>query len=117
MLILKTLYPEIEPFAHEWFDMGDGHEVYLEQVGNPKGVPVIFLHGGPGSSCKAHHRCFFNPDKYHIILMDQRGAGRSRPLGRLKNNTTNHLLQDMELIRKNWPLKNGCCLVALGAQH
>jgi len=100
MLILKTLYPEIEPFAHEWLDMGDGHEVYLEQVGNPKGVPVIFLHGGPGSSCKAHHRCFFNPDKYHIILMDQRGAGRSRPLGRLKNNTTNHLLQDMELIRK-----------------
>lgn len=96
----KTLYPEIKPFATYWLDMRDGHEVYVEQVGNPNGVPVIFLHGGPGSSCKDHHRCFFNPDKYHIILMDQRGAGRSRPLGRLKHNTTNHILLDMEAIRK-----------------
>ncbi|MBV1875122.1 MAG: prolyl aminopeptidase [Cycloclasticus sp.] len=102
---MKTLYPEIEPFATYWLEMGGGHEVYIEQVGNPNGVPVIFLHGGPGSSCKDHHRCFFNPDKYHIILMDQRGAGRSRPLGRLKHNTTNHLLLDMEAIRKKLALE------------
>lgn len=96
----KRLYPAIEPFATDWLATGDGHEVCVEQVGNPNGIPVIFLHGGPGSSCKDHHRCFFNPDKYHVILMDQRGAGRSRPLGELKNNTTQHLLADMEMIRE-----------------
>jgi len=98
--MLKKLYPSIEPFANEWLETGDGHEVYFEQVGNPNGVPVIFLHGGPGSCCKDHHRCFFNPEKYRVILMDQRGAGRSKPLGRLKNNTTNHVLEDMEAIRQ-----------------
>ena len=97
----KTLYPAIEPFAKQWLETSDGHEVYVEHAGNPEGVPVIFLHGGPGSHCKDHHRCFFNPEKYHIILMDQRGAGRSRPLGWLKHNTTNHLIQDMEMIREN----------------
>ncbi|PCI21492.1 MAG: prolyl aminopeptidase [Piscirickettsiaceae bacterium] len=97
--MLKVLYPSIEPFAREWLETSDGHEIYVEQVGNPNGIPVIFLHGGPGSSCKDHHRCFFNPDKYHVILMDQRGAGRSRPLGRLKHNTSNHLMLDMEMIR------------------
>lgn len=96
----KSLYPAIEPFSHEWINTEDGHEVYIEQVGNPQGVPVIFLHGGPGSSCKDHHRCFFNPDKYHVILMDQRGAGRSRPSGHLKHNTTKHLVLDMEMIRE-----------------
>ena len=96
----KTLYPAITPFASEWLATDDGHEVYVEQVGNPDGEPVIFLHGGPGSSCKDHHRCFFNPEKYHVILMDQRGAGKSRPLGRLKHNSTNHLMLDMEMIRE-----------------
>ncbi|MBQ0725591.1 MAG: prolyl aminopeptidase [Cycloclasticus sp.] len=96
----KRLYPAIEPFATARLATGDGHEVYVEQVGNPNGIPVIFLHGGPGSSCKDHHRCFFNPKKYHVILMDQRGAGRSWPLGELKNNTTQHLLADMEMIRE-----------------
>ncbi len=98
--MLKTLFPSIEPFATQWLETGDGHEVYVEQVGNPNGTPVIFLHGGPGSSCKDHHRCFFNPEKFHIILMDQRGAGRSRPSGRLKDNTTKHLILDLEMIRE-----------------
>jgi proline iminopeptidase len=98
--MLKTLFPSIEPFATQWLETGDGHEVYVEQVGNPNGTPVIFLHGGPGSSCKDHHRCFFNPEKFHIILMDQRGAGRSRPSGRLKHNTTKHLILDLEMIRE-----------------
>lgn len=97
--MLKDLYAPIEPFASEWMLTGDGHEVYVEQVGNPQGIPVIFLHGGPGSSCKDHHRCFFDPKKYHVILMDQRGAGRSRPLGQLHNNTTQHLISDLEQIR------------------
>ena len=101
----KTLYPAIEPFAKQWFKTSDGHEVYVEQVGNPEGVPVIFLHGGPGSSCKDHHRCFFNPEKYHVILMDQRGAGRSRPLAELANNTTAHLIADMEMIRQDLGIK------------
>jgi len=98
--MLKKLYPEIEPFATGWFKTADVHELYVEQVGNPSGQPVIFLHGGPGSRCKDHHRCFFNPEKYHIILMDQRGAGRSKPSGELGNNTTQHLMADMELIRQ-----------------
>jgi len=97
--VFKDLYAPIEPFASEWVSTNDGHEIYVEQVGNPDGIPVIFLHGGPGSSCKDHHRCFFNPQKYHVILMDQRGAGRSRPSGELQNNTTNHLLADLEMIR------------------
>jgi len=108
----KILYPSIEPFSEQWFETGDGHEVYVQQAGNPNGTPVIFLHGGPGSSCKDHHRCFFNPEKYHIILMDQRGAGRSRPLGQLNHNTTDLLMADMEMIRlalgiKQWLLFGG----------
>ncbi len=98
--MLKTLYPEIEPFATYSLETADGHEIYVEQIGNSNGQPVIFLHGGPGSSCKDHHRCFFNPEKYHIILMDQRGAGRSKPSGELRNNTTQYLMADMELIRQ-----------------
>ena len=99
--MFKKLYPALEPFAAEWIDTGDGHQIYVEQAGNQHGIPVIFLHGGPGSSCKEHHRCFFDPDKYHIILMDQRGAGRSRPLAKLENNTTAHLMADMEMIRQD----------------
>ena len=103
--MFKTLFPAIEPIATEWLETSDGHKVYIEQAGNPLGVPVIFLHGGPGSYCKEHHRCFFNPEKYHIILMDQRGAGRSKPLTELKNNTTQHLMADMEMIRKKLGIK------------
>jgi len=101
----KALYSSIEPFAANWLKTADEHEIYVEQVGNPEGIPVIFLHGGPGSSCKDHHRCFFNPEKYRIILMDQRGAGRSKPSGELNNNTTQHLIADMEMIREHLGVK------------
>ena len=80
---MKTLYPPIEPFNSFFLDTGTTHQVYVEQSGNPNGIPVVFLHGGPCSGTKPHHRCFFNPDHYHIILFDQRGCGLSEPFGEL----------------------------------
>lgn len=97
---MQSLYPELEPFHHFYLATGSEHSIYVEQAGNPQGVPVLFLHGGPCSGTKPHHRCFFDPEKYHIILVDQRGCGKSRPFGELKNNTTQHLLADMERIRE-----------------
>jgi len=75
------------------------HVMYWEESGNPEGIPVVFLHGGPGSGTTAQHRCFFDPQSYRIILFDQRGAGRSTPLGELRDNTTAHLLADLEVLR------------------
>lgn len=97
---MKRLYPEITPF-HTFFLETDGpHRVYVERSGNPAGIPVIFLHGGPCSGTKPEHRCFFDPDRYHIILLDQRGCGRSLPFGELTENTTQDLLADLERIRQ-----------------
>ncbi|RZI86762.1 MAG: prolyl aminopeptidase [Rubrivivax sp.] len=98
-MIRMHLYPAQEPFSHEWLDVGDGHAVYIEQCGRPDGLPVIFLHGGPGSGCSPRHRCLFDPGRYRIVLMDQRGSGRSRPRGRTLANTTSHLVQDLEAVR------------------
>ncbi|MCK5889158.1 MAG: prolyl aminopeptidase [Methylococcales bacterium] len=97
---MKTLYPEIEPFHHFLLETNSTHAVYIEQSGNPDGIPVIFLHGGPCSGTKPKHRCYFNPEKYHIILMDQRGSGKSLPYGEIKDNTTDHLINDMEQVRQ-----------------
>ena len=97
---MKTLYPQIEPFFSFFLQTGSSHSVYVEQSGNPEGIPVLFLHGGPCSGTKPGHRCFFNPQKYHIILMDQRGCGQSLPFGELEKNTTQDLIDDMERIRK-----------------
>ena len=79
--------------------MGDGHEIYVEQSGHPEGVPILFLHGGPGSGCSAHHRRFFDPLKFRAILFDQRGSGRSRPAGSIEQNHTWALVSDIEKIR------------------
>ena len=96
---MKQLYPEITPF-HTFFLEADAvHRVYVEQSGNPAGIPVIFLHGGPCSGTKPDHRRFFDPEHYHIILLDQRGCGLSLPFGELQGNDTQGLLTDMELIR------------------
>jgi len=96
---MKVLYPEISPFSRFFLETDGVHQVYVEQSGNPAGIPVIFLHGGPCSGTKPDHRCFFDSERYHIILMDQRGCGQSLPFGELQNNTTSHLLEDMERIR------------------
>lgn len=96
---MKQLYPEISPFHTFFLETGGIHQVYVEQSGNPAGMPVIFLHGGPCSGTKPDHRRFFDPDRYHIILMDQRGCGLSEPFGELQGNTTQDLLEDMERVR------------------
>ena len=97
---MNPLFPEIEPF-HTWFlDTGDGHSLYVEQSGNPQGKPVIFLHGGPGGGVNAKQRQLFDPARYQIILFDQRGCGLSTPHASVENNTTWHLVADMERIRE-----------------
>jgi len=102
---MKSLYPAIEPFKHFFLQTSSNHSVYVEQSGNPKGIPVIFLHGGPCSGTRPGHRQFFNPEKYHIILMDQRGCGESLPFGEVENNSTQDLIDDMEGIRKQLGLE------------
>lgn len=96
---MKSLYPDIKPYARHRLAVGDGHELYIEESGTPGGIPVLFVHGGPGSGCGIKSRCFFDPEVYRIILFDQRGAGRSTPHASLKANTTAHLIADMEAIR------------------
>jgi len=93
------LFPDIAPFETGLLPLGDGHVMYWEQVGNPRGQPVIFLHGGPGAGAGAVHRRFFDPAHWRLIIFDQRGAGRSRPLGELRGNTTPHLVGDIETLR------------------
>jgi len=102
---LKELFPEIEPFHSEWLAGDGGHTIYVEQSGNPEGRPIIFLHGGPGGGTGARQRRFFDPAHYRIILFDQRGCGKSKPLGETTNNTTAHLIADMEAIRNHLNIK------------
>ncbi|NNF24247.1 MAG: prolyl aminopeptidase [Rhodobacteraceae bacterium] len=94
------LYPTLDPFDQRMLDVGDGHRVYVEQCGRPDGVPVIVLHGGPGGGCSPAMRRYFDPKHYRVILFDQRGCGRSRPHASVEDNTTWHLVRDIELIRE-----------------
>jgi len=93
------LHPATEPFDRRVIDMGDGHRIYVEQCGHPAGRPVIVLHGGPGGGCSPYMRRFFDPAHYRVVLFDQRGCGRSRPLAAVARNTTAHLIGDIEAIR------------------
>lgn len=95
------LFPDIGPFETGFLPLGDDHVMYWEQVGNPRGVPVLFLHGGPGAGAGAVHRRFFDPGFWRVVIFDQRGAGRSRPLGSLAANTTPHLVSDIELLLRH----------------
>lgn len=96
----RDLYPAIEPNSSAFLDVGDGHRLYYEESGNPRGKPAVFLHGGPGGGCTAAMRRFWNPDVYRIILFDQRGSGRSTPHASLENNTTWDLVNDIEILRE-----------------
>lgn len=97
---VQYLYPPTDPYDQQMLDVGQGHRVYVEQCGNPDGVPVVVLHGGPGGGCSPAMRRYFDPEYYRIILFDQRGCGRSRPHASVTNNTTWHLVEDIELIRQ-----------------
>jgi proline iminopeptidase len=88
------------PLASEFLAVGDEHEIYVESIGREGGIPAVYLHGGPGSGCQPDHRRLFDPERFHAVLFDQRGAGRSRPKGRLEANTLPKLIADMELIRE-----------------
>jgi proline iminopeptidase len=102
---MKILYPEINPYHTFFLKTGSKHSIYVELSGNPNGIPVVFLHGGPCSGTKPDHRRFFNPEHYQIILFDQRGCGQSLPFGELENNTTQDLIDDMERIRTHLGIK------------
>ncbi|HET6892151.1 MAG TPA: prolyl aminopeptidase [Pyrinomonadaceae bacterium] len=97
---LRTLYDEIKPYDSGWLKVSDVHELYHEQCGNPQGKPVVFLHGGPGAGLIPDYRRFFDPETYRIILFEQRGAGRSKPHASLDDNTTWHLVEDIERLRE-----------------
>ena len=95
----RTLYPAIKPYNTGHLRVSDVHELYYEESGNPQGKPVVFLHGGPGAGCDERARGFFDPDSYRIVMFDQRGCGRSRPHASLVDNTTWHLVADIETLR------------------
>ena len=98
---LKDLFPAITPYSQGFLAVDYMHTLYWEQSGNPDGVPVVILHGGPGAGATATHRRFFDPAFYRIVIFDQRGAGRSQTLGNLKSNTLSQLINDMEALRKH----------------
>jgi proline iminopeptidase len=96
---LTSLFPVLSPNRHGMLAVDDIHTIYWEECGNPDGIPVLFLHGGPGAGLSPQHRRFFDPQRYRVILFDQRGAGKSTPLGEWRNNTTQLLIADIERLR------------------
>jgi proline iminopeptidase len=103
----KSSGPRSDPFApltSQLLAVGDGHEIYVETIGRADGMPAIYLHGGPGSGCQPDHRRLFDPERFHAVLFDQRGAGRSRPKGRREDNTLPHLIADIETIREKFDI-------------
>ena len=111
-MTMRTLYPEIEAYAHGMLDVGDGHQIYWERSGTPGAKPAVFLHGGPGGGCSPAHRRLFDPALYDVMLFDQRGCGRSTPHASLDANTTWHLVADIERLREmagidKWPVFGG----------
>ncbi len=106
---VEFLYPPIDPFDQRVLDVGDGHRIYVEQCGNPDGVPVLVVHGGPGGGCSPAMRRYFDPSVYRVVLFDQRGCGRSRPHASVEANTTWHLVSDIEAIRRALGIERFIC--------
>ena len=109
---MQTYYPEIKPYQRHDLKVDDVHTLYIDESGDPSGIPILFIHGGPGAGCGRFDRRFYDPEKYRIILFDQRGCGRSKPHANLENNTTQHLIADIEKIREylnieKWALFGG----------
>ena len=100
-----NLFPEISPYRTEMLNVSEKHQIYFEECGNPQGYPVVFLHGGPGSGCNPTQRRFFDPHFYRIILLDQRGCGRSTPQGCVEDNTTDKLVEDIETLKQHLNIK------------
>ena len=100
------LYPQTRPTDTGFLDVGDGHRLYYEVSGPADGKPAIFLHGGPGGGCYPDHRRLFNPERYRVVLFDQRGCGKSEPLSELDHNTTDHLVEDIERLRVHFGFEN-----------
>lgn len=112
MTLDAVLFPPIEPYATHALDVGDGHVLHVEECGNPHGAPLLYLHGGPGSGFRPHNRRYYDPARFRIVLVDQRGAGRSTPHAGAMANTTQHLVADIEAIRARlgveaWTLAGG----------
>ena len=101
----RGLYPSIRPYRTGYLRVSDVHEIYFEESGNPRGKPAVFLHGGPGAGTDARMRSFFDPKRYRIVLFDQRGCGKSRPHASLIDNTTWHLVEDIERLREHLNLE------------
>ncbi len=98
---MLSYYPAIKPYRQDTLAVGDPHELYFEECGNPEGIPILFVHGGPGAGCTEDHRRYFDPNIYRIILFDQRGSGQSTPHANLTDNTTQALVSDMEKLREH----------------
>ena len=120
------LYPDIEPYESGLLPVGDGHRIYWETSGNPDGLPIVFLHGGPGGGARPAHRRFFDPEFYRIVILDQRGCGRSEPWGSLVGNNAQALVDDLEALRRHlgierWAIAGGswgsCLALLYGEQH
>ncbi|MBU2864520.1 prolyl aminopeptidase [Reinekea forsetii] len=122
---MKALFPEIRPYMTTMLPVSDGHQLYVECSGTQSGIPVLVIHGGPGAGCSDKMRRFFDPERYNIIVFDQRGAGRSTPHASIEHNTPSHILDDIEVLRKHlgisrWVLFGGsfgATLALLYAQH
>ncbi|MEU5943002.1 prolyl aminopeptidase [Micromonospora sp. NPDC047548] len=122
MTTANGLYPPVEPYATHRIPVGGGHELYVEEIGRPDGIPAVFLHGGPGGGLVPGARRFFDPDRYRVVLFDQRGSGQSTPLGSLHDNTTWHLVDDLEVIRRrlrieSWLVFGGSWGATLGLAY
>ena len=102
---MRKAYPPVEPYKSGMLDVGSGHEIYWELCGNPAGRPAVFLHGGPGGGCNEDHRRLFDPERYRVLLFDQRGCGRSTPHASLDSNTTAHLIEDIEALREQFDVE------------